>query len=703
MDYLPDRPIEAEQEDKFNRLPFASRIANTIAHRTDSSSLVVGIFGKWGEGKTSVLNLMKSALKHHDDVEVVPFNPWHFTSQEQLLRGFFATLADALDERLKTAGESIGEILKKYGAALSVASVTFGGMVSVNPGAGASQLGANLSTVDLDKLRERVERILRESGKRVVVLIDDIDRLDRQEIQAIFKLVKLSASFSSTVYVLAFDDEMVADALGERYGKGGIEAGRQFLEKIIQVPLHLPPADRASLRTLAFQGAEDALKLAAVPIDEELRHTFPYRFTKGFEVRLTTPRQVVRYANALTFALPILQGEVNATDQLLIEGIRVFYPRLYSLLRETPGLFLLRSTERLQQAERQRIKDAIEGGFAELSPSEKDAVLELLQVLFPRLKGVFGNMDYGADSDREWSREKRVCSEYYFARYFTYAIPRTDVSDRAVDALIDLAEGSDEGAVATSLHRLITPTNVGRLIERLRLREDVIPPATAKRLTLAVAAGGESYPRGEDLFGIGSPQHEAAILVTRLLQRLPASEERQATALRVIQVAKPMLFAFECLKRLTRESLLSPDGKRSVAGVVVAQIRDAANVTPPYIEFPGEASSLLWVWSEYGPVGELGTYLGSRLAAAPEDAIRLVTSFAPVSLSVLGPKPTDLRREGYATLSQIVSPEVVLQALRAVHGDALDTDVLTPPRGEAGRSMASSTSPPSVESCSGCR
>jgi predicted KAP-like P-loop ATPase len=82
MDYLPDRPIEAEQEDKFNRLPFASRIANTIAHRTDSSSLVVGIFGKWGEGKTSVLNLMKSALKHHDDVEVVPFNPWHFTSQE---------------------------------------------------------------------------------------------------------------------------------------------------------------------------------------------------------------------------------------------------------------------------------------------------------------------------------------------------------------------------------------------------------------------------------------------------------------------------------------------------------------------------------------------------------------------------------------------------------------------------------------------
>ena len=67
-------------------------------------------------------------------------------------------------------------------------------------------------------------------------MIDDIDRLDRTETQAIFKLVKLSASFNHTSYVLAFDDEIVAAAIGEKYGQGGLEAGRAFLEKISGPP-----------------------------------------------------------------------------------------------------------------------------------------------------------------------------------------------------------------------------------------------------------------------------------------------------------------------------------------------------------------------------------------------------------------------------------------------------------------------------------
>src|SRR5438094_267400 len=67
----------------------------------------------------------------------------------------------------------------------------------------------------------RSRRSLTETGKRVVLFIDDVDRLDRKEIQAAFKLVKLSAGFDHTSYVLAFDDEMVAAALGETYGGGG--------------------------------------------------------------------------------------------------------------------------------------------------------------------------------------------------------------------------------------------------------------------------------------------------------------------------------------------------------------------------------------------------------------------------------------------------------------------------------------------------
>src|SRR5207249_4786477 len=142
---------------------------------------------------------------------------------------------------------------------LSLASISIGGVVQIRTGEAAKGLGEALSTVELDDLRKRVEAVLGEAGKRVVVLIDDIDRLDRREIQAIFRLVKLSAGFAHTSYVLAFDDEMVAASLGEKYGGGGTESGRAFLEKIVQVPLHLPPPDQLALRRLTLQGVDEAL------------------------------------------------------------------------------------------------------------------------------------------------------------------------------------------------------------------------------------------------------------------------------------------------------------------------------------------------------------------------------------------------------------------------------------------------------------
>ena len=96
--FLDDQPITGRLSDRFNRAPFASRLAHTLAQRADPSSIVVGLYGPWGDGKTSVLEMMGEALKEYPRVILVRFNPWHFQSQDALLRGFFATLAEAMDE-----------------------------------------------------------------------------------------------------------------------------------------------------------------------------------------------------------------------------------------------------------------------------------------------------------------------------------------------------------------------------------------------------------------------------------------------------------------------------------------------------------------------------------------------------------------------------------------------------------------------------
>jgi predicted KAP-like P-loop ATPase len=446
-----DAPISSKAQDRFSRWPFAERIANVLAARTDSSSLVVGIYGPWGDGKTSVLNMMVEALHSNEDVICVPFNPWHFDDQGQLIRAFFDTLADAIGKKLTTAREEFGKFLQRYGGILSLASFSVaGGLAQVSPGTAASDLGEKLSAVELDELKDRVNKLLVDSGKRVIVFIDDIDRLDREEVHAILKLIKLSASFSNTSYVVSFDDEVVAASLGERYGSGEAQGGRQFLEKIIQVPLHLPDAEGVDLRIICFEGVDAVLSQNGVELTEDDAEAFVRYFTDGIMPRLRTPRQAKRYVNAIRFAVPLLKGEVHLGDLLLIEALRSTYPRLYLTVRDNLDVFtgvrLLRSYGDAAVV-KEEAKGVVEAGLAGLTASEREGAIDLLKALFPRLNAIFGNTSYGSDWDKNWDAAKRITSGDYFRRYFQYSVPARDVPDSLVSEALRAAKAADSAAV----------------------------------------------------------------------------------------------------------------------------------------------------------------------------------------------------------------------------------------------------------------
>jgi predicted KAP-like P-loop ATPase len=144
--YRTDAPISDPRLDVFDREPFAHRIADTIGERNDPSSLVVGIYGPWGDGKTTVLNFIRGRLKDYPSIICVSFNPWRMEGEQALLQGFFATLAEVLDKELTTSSEKLGDVLKKYGALLKVAP---GGWGDAAVGAGTA-----LSAVSLDELRD---------------------------------------------------------------------------------------------------------------------------------------------------------------------------------------------------------------------------------------------------------------------------------------------------------------------------------------------------------------------------------------------------------------------------------------------------------------------------------------------------------------------------------------------------------------------
>jgi len=326
--YTSDKPIFSKEKDAFQRFEFSKRIADTIIGRKNQDSIVFGVFGVWGEGKSTVLNFINQELETSENILTLTFNPWRYGDEENLIKNFLKKVAELLGKELDSNKEKFAGFIGKYG---SIGSVF---------GMDLSEVGKNIATVDLEVLKNRVDEFLSESEKRLVIFLDDIDRLDKQEIYSLFRLVKLTADFKNTTYILSFDQEMVASAIGDRFGSGDKKAGENFLEKIIQVPLTIPKAQPDALKKYCFQLVDNAINNSKLKLSKEEVQRFVYQFTTNILNRLTTPRLAVRYGNTLSFSMPLLKGEVNMIDLMLIESLRIFYPNHYNFVKSNPDYFI---------------------------------------------------------------------------------------------------------------------------------------------------------------------------------------------------------------------------------------------------------------------------------------------------------------------------------------------------------------------------
>lgn len=676
--YSSDKPIIEPSQDRFGRWPFARRIADTIGQRADKSCLVISIYGVWGDGKSSVLNLMKYALRDYPDIILIPFNPWHFGSEVGVLQGFFSTVASELGKALPDKAEQFGKALQAIGGILSVGSATLaGGLVSFNPGEPLMRLGDKIAETNLEESRDRVQKLLREANKRVVVLIDDIDRLDRLEIQALFKAVKLSAGFESVTYVLTFDEDIVASALGERYARGNEDAGKNFLEKIVQVPLHLPPADEIELRKMAFEGVNEALKIAQITLTEEQVQNFGFQFVRGIEPALRTPRQTRRYGNAIMFALPILKAEVNIIDQMLIEGIRVFYPKLYDTIRRNPEIFLGRiSVPSRQDGERQRQQDLIENSISDVSSENRSAIRRLLESLFPRL----GNTGYGSDWEVTWAREQRICSRDYFQRYFGYSILPNDISDLKLTQHLTEFENVQADVASEAWRNLVTNANAPRAIQKLRHRETTISEAGAEKLSVVIAKNADLLP-DESGQSFASTFNQAAVLVYNLLERIQEGSKRLNLAREIIRQANPLAFAVECFRWFRppqetgrRPNLFGDGVEREFGEILSNRIREEAQSSWLFDRSIRGAPSLLWIWREFGNREEVERYLHEKFTEDRNRVPAFLQSFTGQAWSMDTGMPvrSEFRRDAYDTVATSIDPELTLGHINTLFGNRIN-------------------------------
>ena len=249
-----DRPSTDPEGDLFGHAPFARNLADSICRYPGGDGLVLALYGPWGSGKSTVLNYVKHYLDQKPEQErhvVVEFNPWWFSGQENLARAFLGQLQAVLparSQKFEKLGDQLGEFAIGIGCMIDLSGMT---------GGAAGNLGNQVSEVikqkpkDVPALKAGISEILRKAKKRILVVIDDIDRLTPEETSQLFTVIKALADFPNVVYLLALDRKAAVQAIKKQSGL----PGKRYLEKIIQVPFELPPIDRVTLREALAQAA----------------------------------------------------------------------------------------------------------------------------------------------------------------------------------------------------------------------------------------------------------------------------------------------------------------------------------------------------------------------------------------------------------------------------------------------------------------
>lgn len=422
-----DRPSLDPKEDLFGHAPFAASLADSIRGYPGTDGLVLALYGPWGSGKSTVLSYVRYYLEQREEDDrpvIVPFNPWWFSGQENLARAFLGQLQAVLpakNKQFKLLSSLLGEFAEGVGGLIDLTGVT-GGL--------GGRLGKLLGAIgkqkpkDVPALKTKISKILRDAGKRILVLIDDIDRLTPEETRQLFTVIKALGDFPNVVYLLAFDREVATHAIEQQNGL----PGERYLEKIIQVPFELPPIDQTALHAALFKRLDEVLGETPTGLFDQSYWTNV--FYEGVDALIKVPRDVVRFTNTLAVTYPTVRGEVNPVDFIALEALRVFLPGLYAAIRTSPEMFtgLSRNDE--------TIKSFHEKWASDLPEELRSSTKGMMGRIFPKIDGT----SYGADWLAQWRRKLQVCHPDLFPVYFRLTVPPGAVRRSDIQALLSLAQ-----------------------------------------------------------------------------------------------------------------------------------------------------------------------------------------------------------------------------------------------------------------------
>ncbi len=473
-----DVPINKKEDDSFRFSIQAKVVSDLIVGSfKQPDSLVLGVTGPWGSGKTSLINLVLRNLERPNRTEnhiVLKYSPWIIGNHESILAKFLP----ALEEKIRSKSSSKKQIdtLRTYakyvsktihGLNLELSNLDWanlnliGFMIKVF-NLIVSWLCPNKSNRSLEDIKEDVIKQLNQHKTPVLVVLDDIDRLEPIEIQNILRLVRSTANLPYIVYLLSYDHDKVAQMLTDHLRIDG----HHYLEKIIQLPIKVP---EVSSSILSQHLQKKLYRLIAIDeLSSECKKRLDLTIQNLFQVGSAGyPRDISRLLNLMAFRLRLSENKIDPADATFVWTLEMKYPRLYNWIRDYSRMYSARmysarmNSYLFEDPERLKIERGRYLSNLILACKEDGTTLESIEPLLAgAIPGIERLIAKDEEADENESRymfklftpvddrkvfnnrkTKRLASDLHWRNYFSYA----DVSlGWSLEKISDLIKHSTE-------------------------------------------------------------------------------------------------------------------------------------------------------------------------------------------------------------------------------------------------------------------
>ena len=362
--WINDKPLADVEFEDFGRKELVNKVVSEISLFSDQeSSFTIGIVGPWGSGKTSFIKILQDKVTTDQNI-IIDFNPWQYPEETNLTLVFLKEIEKRLC-RYSFSTNRINDYLNQ----LFKGNINWWGTLT----------NLFIKEKNIRDVHESIKESILNAKKKLIVFIDDIDRLQANEVYEVLTIIRNIGNLPNTIFVLGYDKDYLLDILEDK-----IKHSQHYLSKFFQVEFSLSKITDIKIREelankLEIYFPEFQKDYVASSREEEFESADAFLQSIEIVKLLKNKRDVIKLMNVINTTWPILREALVLRIYLQLEILRLKYGNIYSKLKfrnrdflfenESAKLYVFNTDVGLDEI----IKDS----------NDRDIIISTLESMFP--------------------------------------------------------------------------------------------------------------------------------------------------------------------------------------------------------------------------------------------------------------------------------------------------------------------------------